>query len=97
MRLGVARASQGHLDQRRHIGSAVAAIPGQQWCHLEPVDGAEEGLGRERRQQGDRVAQQFGQGAPGAQNERRTSEWSIDWSDEVYVSWGADAALLWQA
>ena len=32
-----------------------------------------------------------------AQNERRTSEWSIDWSDEVYVSWGADAALLWQA
>ena len=21
-----------------------------------------------------------------AQNERRTSEWSIDWSDEVYVS-----------
>src|ERR1035441_11020127 len=34
---------------------------------------------------------------PGAQNERRTSEWSIDWSDEVYVSWGADAALLWQA
>jgi putrescine transport system ATP-binding protein len=32
-----------------------------------------------------------------AQNERRTSEWSIDWSDEVYVSWGADAALLLQA
>jgi putrescine transport system ATP-binding protein len=31
-----------------------------------------------------------------AQNERRTSEWSIDWSDEVYVSWGADAALLLQ-
>ena len=29
-----------------------------------------------------------------AQNERRTSEWSIDWSDEVYVSWGADAAVL---
>jgi putrescine transport system ATP-binding protein len=31
-----------------------------------------------------------------AQNERRTSEWAIDWSDEVYVSWGADAALLLQ-
>jgi hypothetical protein len=46
---------------------------------------------------GDRVAQQFGQGAPGAQNERRTSEWSIDWSDKVYVSWGADAAPLWHA
>jgi hypothetical protein len=46
---------------------------------------------------GDRVAQQFGQGAPGAQNERRTSEWSIDWSDKVYISWGADAALLWHA
>jgi putrescine transport system ATP-binding protein len=29
-----------------------------------------------------------------AQNERRTSEWSIDWSDEVYVSWEAGAALL---
>jgi putrescine transport system ATP-binding protein len=29
-----------------------------------------------------------------AQNERRTAEWSIDWSDEVYVSWTADAAVL---
>ncbi len=32
-----------------------------------------------------------------AQNERRTSEWAIDWSDEVYVSWGADAAVLLQS
>jgi putrescine transport system ATP-binding protein len=32
-----------------------------------------------------------------SQNERRTSEWSIDWSDEVYVSWGADAAVLLNA
>jgi putrescine transport system ATP-binding protein len=32
-----------------------------------------------------------------SQNERRTSEWSIDWSDEVYVSWTADAAVLLQA
>jgi putrescine transport system ATP-binding protein len=32
-----------------------------------------------------------------AQNERRTSEWSIDWSDEVYVSWDAGAALLLQS
>ncbi len=32
-----------------------------------------------------------------SQNERRTSEWSIDWSDEVFVSWDADAALLLQA
>ena len=32
-----------------------------------------------------------------AQNERRTSEWSIDWSDEVYVSWAADAAVLLQS
>ena len=32
-----------------------------------------------------------------AQNERRTSEWSIDWSDEVYVSWSADAAVLLQS
>jgi putrescine transport system ATP-binding protein len=29
-----------------------------------------------------------------AQNERRVSEWSIDWSDEVYVTWTADAAVL---
>src|SRR6201996_5016726 len=28
-----------------------------------------------------------------SQNERRTAEWSIDWSDEVYVSWNADAAV----
>jgi len=32
-----------------------------------------------------------------AQNERRTSEWSIDWSDEVYMSWQADAAVILQA
>jgi putrescine transport system ATP-binding protein len=32
-----------------------------------------------------------------SQNERRTSEWSIDWGDEVYVSWGADAAVLLQS
>ena len=32
-----------------------------------------------------------------AQNERRTSEWSIDWSDEVYVTWQADAAVILQA
>jgi putrescine transport system ATP-binding protein len=29
-----------------------------------------------------------------AQNERRTSQVAIDWSDEVYVSWAADAAVL---
>src|ERR1700730_14626028 len=28
-----------------------------------------------------------------AQNDRRTSEWSIDWSDEVYLSWSADGAV----
>jgi putrescine transport system ATP-binding protein len=32
-----------------------------------------------------------------AQNERRTSEWSIDWSDEVYMSWRADAAVILQS
>jgi putrescine transport system ATP-binding protein len=32
-----------------------------------------------------------------SQNERRTSEWSIDWSDEVYLSWTADAAVLLQS
>jgi outer membrane receptor for Fe3+-dicitrate len=31
-----------------------------------------------------------------SQNERRTSEWSIDWSDEVFVSWSADAAVVLQ-
>jgi putrescine transport system ATP-binding protein len=31
-----------------------------------------------------------------AQNERRTSEALIDWSDEVFVSWSADAAVLLQ-
>ena len=29
-----------------------------------------------------------------AQNERRTSEWAIDWSDEVYLCWSADAGIL---
>ena len=29
-----------------------------------------------------------------AQNERRSSEWSIDWSDEVYLSWTANCAVL---
>ncbi|HEV7137090.1 MAG TPA: ABC transporter ATP-binding protein [Steroidobacteraceae bacterium] len=32
-----------------------------------------------------------------AQNERRTAEWSIDWSDEVYMSWQADAAVILQS
>jgi putrescine transport system ATP-binding protein len=31
-----------------------------------------------------------------AQNERRTSEWAIDWSDEVYLSWSANCAVLLQ-
>jgi putrescine transport system ATP-binding protein len=31
-----------------------------------------------------------------AQNERRTSQASIDWSDEVFVSWSADAAVVLQ-
>jgi putrescine transport system ATP-binding protein len=31
-----------------------------------------------------------------AQNERRTSAAVIDWSDEVFVSWSADAAVLLQ-
>ena len=29
-----------------------------------------------------------------AQNERRTLDWSIDWSDEVYLSWDAEASVL---
>jgi putrescine transport system ATP-binding protein len=32
-----------------------------------------------------------------AQNERRSAEMAIDWSDEVFVSWGADAAVLLQS
>src|SRR6202453_3247426 len=31
-----------------------------------------------------------------AQNDRRTSEWSIDWSDEVYLSWTANCAVILQ-
>jgi hypothetical protein len=31
-----------------------------------------------------------------AQNERRSSEWSIDWSDEVYLSWTAQGAVVLQ-
>jgi putrescine transport system ATP-binding protein len=31
-----------------------------------------------------------------AQNERRTAQAAIDWSDEVFVSWNADAAVLLQ-
>jgi putrescine transport system ATP-binding protein len=29
-----------------------------------------------------------------AQNATRTAEWSIDWSDEVYLSWTANCAVL---
>lgn len=29
-----------------------------------------------------------------AQNDRRTADWSIDWGDEIYLSWSADAAIL---
>ncbi|MGC2033221.1 MAG: ABC transporter ATP-binding protein, partial [Steroidobacteraceae bacterium] len=29
-----------------------------------------------------------------AQNDQRTSEWSIDWSDEVYLCWTANCAVL---
>ena len=29
-----------------------------------------------------------------AQNDRRTLEWSIDWSDEVHLSWDANSAIL---
>jgi putrescine transport system ATP-binding protein len=32
-----------------------------------------------------------------AQNAQRTSEWSIDWSDEVYVHWRTDGAILLQS
>jgi putrescine transport system ATP-binding protein len=32
-----------------------------------------------------------------AQNEKRTSQWSIDWSDEVYLSWNANAAIVLQS
>jgi putrescine transport system ATP-binding protein len=32
-----------------------------------------------------------------AQNDRRTSDWSIDWNDEVTLSWSADAAILLQS
>jgi putrescine transport system ATP-binding protein len=31
-----------------------------------------------------------------AQNDRRTSEWSIDWSDEVYLSWTVNCAVVLQ-
>ena len=29
-----------------------------------------------------------------APNDRRTADWAIDWSDEVYASWSADAGVL---
>ena len=32
-----------------------------------------------------------------AQNDQRTAEWSIDWGDEVYISWRADAAIVLQS
>jgi putrescine transport system ATP-binding protein len=31
-----------------------------------------------------------------AQNDQRTSEWSIDWSDEVYLNWTANCAVVLQ-
>jgi len=32
-----------------------------------------------------------------AQNDKHTSQWSIDWSDEVYLSWNANAAIVLQS
>jgi putrescine transport system ATP-binding protein len=32
-----------------------------------------------------------------AQNDERTSQWSIDWNDEVYLSWKANAATVLQS
>ena len=32
-----------------------------------------------------------------AQNSRRTLEWAIDWEDQVYLSWDANAAVLVEA
>jgi putrescine transport system ATP-binding protein len=32
-----------------------------------------------------------------AQNDERTSQWSIDWSDEVYLSWKANASIVLQS
>jgi putrescine transport system ATP-binding protein len=32
-----------------------------------------------------------------AQNDRRTLDWSIDWSDEVHLSWDASSAILLQS
>ena len=32
-----------------------------------------------------------------AQNDERTSQWAIDWSDEVYLSWKANAATVLQS
>ncbi len=29
-----------------------------------------------------------------AQNDQRTADWAIDWSDEVYISWRVDAAIV---
>jgi putrescine transport system ATP-binding protein len=29
-----------------------------------------------------------------AQNDRRTAQWSIDWSDEVYLTWDPDCAVV---
>ena len=29
-----------------------------------------------------------------AQNDRRTADWSIDWSDQVFLGWDADAAIV---
>ena len=31
-----------------------------------------------------------------AQNERRTSQWAIDWSDDVYLTWTPDCGVLLQ-
>jgi hypothetical protein len=31
-----------------------------------------------------------------AQNDRRSAEWAIDWSDEVYLSWAPNSAVLLQ-
>ena len=32
-----------------------------------------------------------------AQNDQRTAQWSIDWSDQVYLSWNANAAIVLQS
>jgi putrescine transport system ATP-binding protein len=82
-RLGGAAAGEDPLEQAAAAGERVNQVKGTVWE-----------LGYLGNRSTYRIKTETGKLVTVfAQNERRTSEWSIDWSDEVYLSWTASACL----